>query len=169
MIGTLTMESIESKLAGPVSPVVGNTFVINGAPFNGSGAGYRLSHRQQLQPYGAILSAESHQSLGRGGRRADCAHAALRQLQLVQPRGRICPRIPPTTPLDYGGMDESYDAPDLQNLFLAMVPPRTAEQLARGTGRRPIIPSFHRPELVTYSLANSPSDTRQAIATGLFE
>ena len=37
-----------------------------------------------------------------------------------------------------GGLDESWDAVDYQNMFLAMVPPDTSLG---------IIPSFHRPEL----------------------
>ena len=53
---------------------------------------------------------------------------------------------------DLGGMDESWDAPDLQNMFLAMVPPRAAESVYNGTPL-PIIPSFHRPELINFWLA----------------
>src|SRR5207245_903464 len=34
--------------------------------------------------------------------------------------------------VDIGGMDESWDAPDFQNMFLAMVPPRAAEAYAAG-------------------------------------
>ena len=44
---------------------------------------------------------------------------------------------------DVGGADESWDAVDYQNMFLAMVPPGAATS-------RDIIPSFHRPELVNY-------------------
>src|SRR5262249_41798243 len=51
--------------------------------------------------------------------------------------------------ISLGGMDESWDAADLQNMFLAMVPPRAAELAAAGSPL-PIIPSFHRPELVQY-------------------
>src|SRR5437588_2944777 len=35
-----TIEAIESKLAGSVQPAINDTFIINGAPFNGTGAGY---------------------------------------------------------------------------------------------------------------------------------
>ena len=38
-------------------------------------------------------------------------------------------------------MDESWDAADFQNMFLAMVPAANQES---------IIPSFHRPALVNY-------------------
>ena len=57
-----------------------------------------------------------------------------------------------TLPVDVGGLDETWDAPDLQNMFLAMVPPRVAQLAADGnpTNDLPIIPSFHRPELVNY-------------------
>jgi hypothetical protein len=62
-------------------------------------------------------------------------------------------------PIDLGGLDEPWDAPDLQNMFLAMVPPRAAEYyLDTDTANNlPILPSFHRPELVFYWLTNTSS------------
>ncbi|MCH7729122.1 MAG: hypothetical protein IH991_21965, partial [Planctomycetes bacterium] len=42
-----------------------------------------------------------------------------------------------------GGADESYDAVDYQNMFLAMVPPSASSS-------QDIIPSFHRPALANY-------------------
>src|SRR5262249_35524825 len=59
-----------------------------------------------------------------------------------------------SNPLDFGGLDESWDAPDLQNMFLAMIPPRAAEAFYAGSPL-PIIPSFHRPELINYWTYNT--------------
>jgi hypothetical protein len=60
--------------------------------------------------------------------------------------------------LGLGGFDEPWDAPDLQNPFLAMIPPRAAESRLNNDPSNPmtylddlpIMPSFHRPELVNY-------------------
>jgi hypothetical protein len=49
---------------------------------------------------------------------------------------------------DYGGMDEGYDAPDLQNMFLGHI------QTNNTGGVLSVLPSFHRPELISY-LTNS--------------
>src|SRR5205085_692248 len=46
---------------------------------------------------------------------------------------------------------------DFQNMFLAMVPPQAGEDY-----NRPIIPSFHRPELVQYWQNNLPADLQGA-------
>jgi hypothetical protein len=52
-----------------------------------------------------------------------------------------------------GGSDESYDAPDFQNMFLAWTSPNPSE-----TGNPPnslgamVLPSYHRPELINYWL-----------------
>src|SRR5262249_47577560 len=65
-------------------------------------------------------------------------------------------KVRPNSAVDLGGMDESWDAPDYQNMFLAMVPPRAAEAYALGIGAAdptrflPIIPSYNRPELLNY-------------------
>src|SRR6185436_2630967 len=70
-----------------------------------------------------------------------------------------------------GGLDETWDAPDLQNMFLAMVPPRAAEMFFTGT-RLPIIPSFHRPELINFWInnpaLNGPNETPPAGRNRLF-
>ncbi len=46
-------------------------------------------------------------------------------------------------PILHGDMNESYDAVDFQNMFLAWMPPTP-------TGAADIIPSFHRPKLIEY-------------------
>ena len=80
----------------------------------------------------------------------------MERLEIAFPR----PLNEPLNTVDIGGMDESWDAPDYQNMFLAMVPPRAAENFMAGVAANylPILPSFHRPELVNYWLSNATSD-----------
>jgi hypothetical protein len=150
------VEAIESK--GPtnlrpnfdLSPALNTTFVINGAPFNGVGAGY------------------SKPPLGSGS-----MTAAYYTQDPSQPPGTyfMPPRLVALLPhfagydvgtggsgympeeFDVGGLDESWDAVDFQNMFLAMVTPNAAT-----TPGLPIIPSFHRPELINYWLNNLPTE-----------
>ena len=57
-----------------------------------------------------------------------------------------------------GGSDESYDAVDYQNMFLAMLPQNPGEQADPSTqlltdaasGSPLVIPSFHRPALINF-------------------
>src|SRR5439155_19296026 len=68
------------------------------------------------------------------------------------------PTLPTPTDAFQGGLDEPWDAADLQNMYLAMVPPRAAETIANNnpfdwssySDDLPIMPSFHRPELIYY-------------------
>src|SRR5205807_1765525 len=48
------IEAIESKLAGSLTPADGDTFVVNGAPFNGTGSGYyyNASNTSDTSNYG---------------------------------------------------------------------------------------------------------------------
>ncbi len=55
----------------------------------------------------------------------------------------------------FGDVDEDYDAPDYQNMLLAMVPPGV-------TASEQIIPSLHRPALINYWRHRFPYDPNPA-------
>lgn len=95
----LMAEMPESDLPIPVQPSAGTRFVINGAPFNGTGNGlnpasYNLDHTITLNSGTAYPTA-------------------------------LLPNYPFAA---LGGLDEPWDAADYQNMFLAMVPPRKLSQ-----------------------------------------
>jgi hypothetical protein len=139
------VEAIESK--GPVllkpnynaTAALNSTFVINGAPFNGMGAGFN--------PTTAAMDAmyTGYDYTGAGSTTPNLV-ALLPHFAGYDPTfgSSVVPLI--------GGADESWDTPDFQNMALAMVPP------AAYTGGVPIIPSYHRPELVNYWMANLPGE-----------
>ena len=129
-------------------PAQGDEFLINGAPFNGTGAGYDtytrnvdaiLSHmRASTPPVSDLVNLLPHFT---GYDATNC--------RIVMDAQGATPQPGPVNLVGLGGLDETWDAPDLQNMALAMVPPDAAESAAKGT-YRPIIPSFHRPELIQY-------------------
>ena len=127
-------------------PQPGNHFFINGAPFNGAGAGYDFATYNMDAVYGNSASYDP----------------------MVPYPGDLVALLPhfngfdPTSGAIYmnagtaatgvtidnfavAGADETWDAVDFQNPYLAMYPP-----LAATTPTIPIIPSYHRPELVNY-------------------
>ncbi|MFN0022093.1 MAG: hypothetical protein ACKVP0_27915 [Pirellulaceae bacterium] len=112
------IEAPESDLPIPVQPNQGSRFVINGAPFNGTGAGFNAV----TQNLDAVVSMNGH----------DYGVAYLPNAGLGN--------------LGIGGLDETWDAPDYQNPFLAMVPTRKLSQF----DVYPLLPSFHRPDLVRF-------------------
>ncbi len=113
----LMAEMPESDLPIPVQPSAGTRFVINGAPFNGTGNGYNpatfnLDHFIQLNSGPNYPTA-------------------------------LLPNYPFAA---LGGLDEPWDAADYQNMFLAMVAPGKLSQF----DGFPLLPSYHRPDLVRY-------------------
>ena len=111
----LTIESLISPIDGQIKvPAAGDRFLVNGFPFNGSGAGLDASGNLN-----AVVGTEP---------------VALMPHFLAYTTGVAA---------NVGGADESYDAVDFQNMFLAMVPPNATQS-------NQIIPSFHRPSLINY-------------------
>ncbi len=109
-------------------------FVINGAPFNGTGYGYRPAPDNDLDATagtGAALTPPINNDY-----RALLPHFA----------GYAASNAYASAALP-GGMDESYDAADYQNMFLAMVPALKALDTSNSV---PLMPSYHRPDLVNY-------------------
>ncbi len=106
---------------GSLMPNNGSQFLINGAPFNGTGFGYDATSRTLSQ-----LDANS---------------------RLVSLLPHFAGYTNPVSP-NLGGTDEAWDAPDSQNMALAYVPADRTKTTAGGSPA--IVPSFHRPDLVQY-------------------
>ena len=117
----LRMEAFEG---GSVLPQPGDRFIVNGQVFNGSGSGYNPNPVVGQPQY---INDRQH-PLGSGLPSALRPHFAFAAGETVA---------------NVGGADESYDAVDYQNMFLAMV-------MAGATGSQDIIPSYHRPALINY-------------------
>jgi hypothetical protein len=134
------------------APQFGNRFLVNGAPFNGTGAGYDAKLRLINAEYVAtvnmgndvpgLVSLLPHFN----GYDIDGGGGYFGYLGVGF-----------YDPIHDGGLDESWDAVDMQNMYLAMVPPNTAELRNAGSAA-PLIPSFHRPELANYWRNNLPSE-----------
>ena len=143
-ISRFAIEALESKGPTNLRPNVGSNFLINGAPFNGVGAGYSVSGadmsatyagRDYAQPQGNYLPTSTPIAFS--------PHFAGYD---PQPNGGAM-----SDAYDAGGLDETWDAVDFQNMYLAMYPP-----IAAATPGTPIIPSYHRPELVNFWANNLP-------------
>ncbi|MFW6171173.1 MAG: hypothetical protein ACODAD_11840, partial [Planctomycetota bacterium] len=117
--GTLTVEWSAGEEGKKAYPREGTPFLINGRPFNGKGAGYD-PERHSLDETVSLGSISGDVALLPNYSNYPSSDKDKEQA---------------------GGLDESWDAVDYQNMFLAMVPPDTSNG---------IIPSFHRPALVNY-------------------
>ncbi len=113
------------------APQIGDRFVINGAPYNGTGAGYQDSTSPAL------------------GLEVDVSGTNRPIALLPHFAGHPDPDSAIQS-ANAGGFDESYDAVDFQNFFLALDPPGLAQEIANSSRTSPQIPSYHRPDLVNY-------------------
>ncbi|MEZ6118968.1 MAG: hypothetical protein R3C28_20695 [Pirellulaceae bacterium] len=157
----------------PSAPIqVGQQFVVTGKPFNGTGSGYDVS-----------LSQLNLSVPGRPTVNEPPDYAAPYFPPQVQPLPAPAALLPFSTAnaefaeirrqrlnsdwqfygSEYGGSDESYDAADYQNIYLASIPPNP---LAPGVAPdsndvlAPIIPSMHRPHLVQFWMSRLLSKTQ---------
>ncbi|MEX0936933.1 MAG: hypothetical protein WDZ59_03660 [Pirellulales bacterium] len=110
----------------------GNAFLINGQPFSGTGAGYDPT-TGYLSLFDTTSPFEPESALLPNASRFVAENA-------TDPN-------PIRTFYGIGGLNESYDLADYQNMFLAYMPgtPSEATSLAGMT-----IPSFYRPALLNY-------------------
>ncbi len=146
----LYIEPLVGTGGNQVNPANGDQFVINGAPFNGMGFGY--------DPATYLLDA------------VDASGSSQQVTLLPHYAGYADRQVYSTngTPIapDVGGADEPYDSPGWQDLALSVVPPGLIASAA-GNNRFsvPLIPSFHRPELVNFWLNNWPGGSPQLTQT----
>lgn len=121
------------ELAG-ASAITGDRFMINDHAFDGTGAGYNTGSGNLDFPSQVPTSSGT----------------INRQVALLPHfAGGV------TGNASVGGFDESYDAVDYQNMYLAMAP-------AGATDSSQIIPSFHRPALANYWIHSSDNVWDQA-------
>lgn len=154
----------------PVAPSVnvGDQFLINGAPVNGTGAGYRnaddsaptawagMPRPRPAAPDSNHLDAFMYfENLGPSGQPPiGLPVSVLPNYRYYPPKPAIINFAngspgPTEFAVNLGGMDENYDAADYQNMFLAMLPPSLGQGIGAGNrGEIVLLPSFHRPELV---------------------
>lgn len=145
----------------------GDTFIINGAPFNGTGFGLSLAQLQNFDDTGVagtpfVLGAYEYRAIPAVTdppqsvdvfNNGTWPFALLPNPAAFRP-SRVMLGVPGTFPSPYldpagpGGADEDYDAVDYQNMLLAMR--RTLP--GAPTYAPPVveIPSLHRPDLVRY-------------------
>ena len=158
-------------VVNPPGQLAGHSFIVNGRPYNGTGVGYNLTAMAgtaRLSAMAAILPSLENSSF--------YAEVALTPNSVsfstlpanVESLGDNVTSLamdPENILVDYGhypgvgGCDESYDAPDFQNMFLAH---ETVMPVAKGSWENhptagPIfalenvpIPSFHRMAMVNY-------------------
>ena len=108
--------------------------IINGRPFNGTGFGYDSS--------------------------AASADPKLNPAYALQPNQLLQTNATELANFVSGDADESYDAVDFQNMALAGIIPTVTTTAPDGVV---VVPSFHRPELVNYWVANDPTQLERAI------
>ncbi|MCH2119269.1 MAG: hypothetical protein MK161_16395, partial [Pirellulales bacterium] len=158
-------------VVNPPGQLAGHSFIVNGRPYNGTGVGYNLTAMAgtaRLSAMAAILPSLENSSF--------YAEVALTpnsvsfatlpaNVESLDEDVTSLAMDPENILVDYGhypgvgDCDESYDAPDFQNMFLAH---ETVMPVAKGSWENhptagPIfglenvpIPSFHRMALVNY-------------------
>ncbi|MBN2023001.1 MAG: hypothetical protein JW809_09415 [Pirellulales bacterium] len=128
-------------ITGGVAPIVGNTLLLNGTPFSGTGFGYN-SGAASTDP---LLTATAP-ALIPGVTETEWLYALTPNPTAFQPNALLNY----TDPAGPGGANEDYDLPDYQNMLPAMqIPEAITGPLPIPAGTTPL-PSLHRPELVNY-------------------
>jgi hypothetical protein len=117
------------------------SFVVNGRPFSGSGAGFQfvMDSGSGTPVRVAKLNAPVTVNFG----------SPIQLPSALLPHA-IAWDDATNLQIRRGGSNEPYDAPDYQNMFLGLVHPEA-------TNSRDIIPSFHRPALINYWMNAQPA------------
>lgn len=115
-------------------PLGGETFLINAKPFDGTGYGYNPTDNTLSHPGLTLGSGNS-------------VPAALMPFNTFVLDANL-----PIDNSSVNDLDESWDAADYQNAFLARVPVTPSP---RTNGADPLLPSFHQPYLINYWLRNT--------------
>jgi hypothetical protein len=164
----VVIQTFNSDGASTGLPAIGNEFIINGRPFNGTGAGYLDIGNANYKGMGTATYNLDAFAYDRGADGQwgvagtdddgntitdDAVEAGWAGSDDVPINQALAPHYGayPSSVIspDRGGVDEPYDAADYQNMYLAMISPDAT---------MPIIPSFHRPSLINY-WANNPDPT----------
>ena len=169
---SIRSQNLTAAAASDYSRWPNTTAVINGRPFNGTGAGFNPTadpRTARLNTIEHVAGIEAELSLlpnstafdfeqvdtaagpGTYGAFYSNQWANLtneEQIRLINGMG----------PIGLGGSDESYDAVDFQNMLLALMPSNPTELLPTTIGGGVLedvggllpIPSLHRPALINY-------------------
>lgn len=155
-IRVLPFKSPSGQFVLPSTTQPGDQFIINSAPFAGTGFGFDWVDKNQNAQ--GLLDAKD---------RNDREYALLPNPIFYNPSG-VYPNDPPV-PTDtyrksnanptgvpfggFGGAHEAYDAPDYQNMHMSWI-------IDGPSGQPPIVmlPSFHRPDLINYWLKRTRTD-----------
>lgn len=145
-------------------------FLINGRPYNGTGVGYDSSVTAANMPK---LSAKENVD----GQQYEISLMPNAAMFVPVPDTNVpglyfnpnwatlsaTQRLTAMNHVGYdglGGSDESYDAADFQNMFLAWTSPAAGEQPNPPTSLgNLVLPSYHRPDLINYWRARLSSST----------
>ena len=164
--------------------LAGSKILINGRPFNGTGVGYNpnitSANAPKLSGLERVTTSSGNQDLPIAlmPNAAFFNPDAVDDFSTPVTAGYFDPRTNPAHPLynpqakrlfeGQGGSDESYDAPDFQNMFLAWTGPNVVDTIFTSldgttingttynrTNPPPflggvVLPSFHRPDLLNY-------------------
>ncbi|MDX1965392.1 MAG: hypothetical protein SFX18_19760 [Pirellulales bacterium] len=136
---TLFVQSFRDQLGAAVQPLQGDTVLINGREFSGTGVGYNQTDGQL-----SFVSMNSQP-------------LAL----LINNAGLLGMHLNPAV----WSMNESYDAPDVQNAFLAYYDLNNQNIRLDVAGQ--VKPSFHDPDLLR-TLANSAGNDNRLLRTLMF-
>lgn len=172
--------TVQNPLTGdyekPQKPATGEPlrFIINGRPFNGTGAGYNAqSGSMDLMAFGGVPVAFLPN------------YKSYRENNFLVPHLDVTG----TTAFNYGGLDESWDSVDYQNYFLAKgvdlakmqdaaaailevqggatVPPEVSTLLTYLQNTGGSTPSFHRPYLISHLTNNISPDALSQYQTAV--
>ena len=155
--GVFRVEVFESDVGGIVAPGAGDVFLVNGAPFNGTGAGLNpATQTVDLRTWDpgldggwgvAGMDDDGINGIDDPGEAGAGDDLALPVVLLPNYSAHL---YSPLSPI-WGGANEPYDVANYNDMQLGSYPPvdplimTPAGQLINRT-----IPSFHRPDLVNY-------------------
>lgn len=145
--------------AGPAL-LNGSRILVNGRPFNGTGAGYDPSHPAgytgpRLNTMELIGNQPFEVALLPNPVFYDPAN--FRLADPASPFPYFADTLGFTDYMGRGGADESYDAADFQNMILGLLPQEDGQHNSPDDSQTPgnsldqlVLPSLHRPELINY-------------------
>ncbi|UUO05256.1 hypothetical protein M4951_17970 [Blastopirellula sp. J2-11] len=128
-------------------PMTGDTFLINGRPFSGTGFGYSDIGSKNYQNGASLdLMTSINDITTAAGPNMRLPVALLPNFAAYAANGIVDdPFAGESRFVDHGGADEPWDAPDYQNMALSYY-------FNNGTpgSSDDVLPSFHRPDLIAY-------------------